>query len=129
MYLEPGARMGEGVSPVRADYEVGQKIAFAGGSSHAHARDAIVVEEQVDYFMLHKQGKRGELFGFGGEEIEKVPLRHEADHFAVSWQARKIREGRNVAVKHSFQLSHLLVGQLKKFVEEPELIHEIERGR
>src|SRR5438445_12320575 len=63
-----------------------------------------------------------------GEKIQKIPLRHESDEFAARGQPREIRDRHGVPVDHAAQLSHFLIRLLKEFLEQSELLHQLERG-
>src|SRR6266404_5522097 len=79
--------------------------------------------------MLHVQREGWELFRVTGEEVEKIPLRHESDELAVGGQPREIGHRDKVTIEDSFQLRHFLMWQLEKFFQQPELAHQLERGR
>ena len=68
---------------VCADDQVGTNFQFAPWSFRAHAGHALLIECQIDHFVLHQQLKTRELFRVRGKEIEKIPLRHERDEFAA----------------------------------------------
>jgi len=105
------------------------KITFTVGSLHPNTSDALLVEDQIDHLVLHMEAKRREAFGFSGEKVQKIPLRHESDKFAVRRQTREIRHRSEVTIEDSAQLGHFLMRQLQKLIEQSELVHEIERPR
>ena len=45
--------------------------------------DAILLENEIDNFVLHEQPKIRKSFCVPGEEIEKIALRHEGDELAA----------------------------------------------
>ena len=63
-----------------------------------------------------------------GEKIQKIPLRHESDEFAARGQPREIRDRHSVPVDHPAQLAHFLMRLLKEFLEQSELLHQLEGG-
>src|SRR6266446_7008145 len=73
--------------------------------------------------------ERREGFGFAGEKVEEVPLRHETDEFAVRRQTGEIGHGCDVAIEDPPQLGEFLMRELEKFFQQPELVHELESGR
>src|ERR1700704_2627396 len=79
--------------------------------------------------MLHVERESGELFRVTGEEVEKIPLRHESDELAPGGEMPEIGKGHDVAVDDGMQLACFLVWQLQEFIEQSELMHELERGR
>ena len=64
-----------------------------------------------------------------GEEIEKIPLRHQRDVFAVRRQMRQIEHPQPLIADLHGKPLDLLMRQLEEFIEQPELVHEFERGR
>src|SRR5436309_9436435 len=62
------------------------------------------------------------------DEIQKVPLRHEGDEFAVRRQMRKIRDRDKVLTNLAAQLAHFLVRALEKVFEDAQLVHQLERA-
>ncbi len=121
--------MGHGVAAIRADDEVRARDAFAIGCFHAHPNDTLVLDHQIGNFMLHMERERREFPGMTGEEIQEIPLRHEGDELAAGGQVREIRHRHHVPVHDGAQLAQFLVRQLEKFLQQPELMHEFERGR
>ena len=101
--LKTGPRVRDRVTTVRADDQIGQKIAFAVRRFCAHAGDPILVEKKIDHFMLHLQSKRRKSFCFGGKKIQEIPLRHESDKFAVRRQTGKIGHPGRMAVEDPFK--------------------------
>ncbi len=112
---------------VAADHEVGadrQRALRAGG---AYANDAAVVFDQIDRFGLHVQVECFVAFAVLGEEIEKIPLRHQRDEFAVRRQVREIDDRQRLVADLHAQAFQLLMRQLEEFVEQAELLHDFER--
>ena len=52
-----------------------------------------------------------------GEEVQKIPLRHERDEFAPHRQMPAIRAVHNVAFDGKFQAGELLMRQAEKFFD------------
>ena len=59
----------------------------------------------------------------GGEEIEKIPLRHEGDELAARGQLREISNRHALTVHYGAQFAHLLMRLFQEFVEQSELVH------
>ncbi len=78
---------------------------------------------------LHPQVKRGIAPGLLGNEIQKVPLRHQAEKFAVGGKVGEIRDGDGLAPDLSRQMAHLLVRTLEKFVQKAQFVHDFKRRR
>src|ERR1700675_4680959 len=68
-------------------------------------------------------------FGFFGDEIQEIPLRHEADEFAVHGKMGQIRDGDGEIVDGGADLKKLLMRDAQEIVEKAELVHQLEGGR
>ncbi len=64
-----------------------------------------------------------------GEEIQKVPLRHQRDETAARRQMGEVGKLHAGIAEDAGEVTRLLVRQLEKFVEQPELVHHLERRR
>jgi hypothetical protein len=69
-----------------------------------------------------------ELFRVTGEEVEKIPLRHEGDELAAGGKVREIDDGHDVAIDDRMQLARFLVRHFQEFIEQSKLVHKFERG-
>src|SRR5438270_9863653 len=127
--LKSGALMGNGMTSIRADDEICTKITFALRSHYPNTSDTLLVENKIDHLVLHAEGKRGEGSGFARKKVQKIPLRHERDELAVRRQPREIGHRSEVTIKDSAQLRHFLMRQFQEFIEQAELVHEIEGRR
>src|SRR6266404_3146327 len=107
--LKAGAGVGDGMTSIRADDKIGAKITFTVQSLDPNTRDALLVENEIDHFMLHLEDERRKALGFGGEKIQKIPLRHEGDELAVRWQTREVRHRDEVTIEDSLQLRKFLM--------------------
>src|SRR6266481_2249172 len=114
---------------IRADDEICPYIQLATRRFCADADYAIVLYQQIDDLGLHVQLEIRKSFCVGGDEIEKVPLRHERDEFAARGELGEISDGYNLPVDHGAQLSHFLMRLLQEFIKQAEFVHQLERGR
>ncbi len=64
-----------------------------------------------------------------GEEIEKIPLRHQRDVFAMRRQVREIDHTHALIADLRGQPFDLLMRELQKFFEQAKLEHQLQRGR
>src|SRR5207248_10733103 len=122
--LKVSARVRDGMAAIGADDKIRARVAFALRRLHADADDLLVLDEQIDNFVLHVQRKSRELFRVTGEEVEEIPLRHEGDKFALRGQVRKIRDRLAVAVHYTAQLEQFLMRQLDEFVQQRQVLHD-----
>ncbi len=63
-----------------------------------------------------------------GEEIEKVPLRHQGDELAVGGQVREVREGDRIVADHAADFAQLHMRQLQERLDQSEFVHDLKRG-
>ena len=89
--------------------------------------DAVLLDE-AGGLPAHAQGEGGEVCGFGGEEVEEVPLRHERDEFGVGGQVGEVGEGGGAVADGDGGAVNPGVADGEEFVEEAKLVHELERG-
>ena len=95
----------------------------------AHADDALLALDEARDFGVHAQAKARVALRLAGEEIEEVPLRHHGDEARAHWQARKVRDGDVALGDAGRKARDLLVRQTQQSVEQPELVHHLERRR
>ena len=75
---------------------------------------------------FHHQLETGITSRFLGDEVEKIPLRHERDKAAAGRQVPEVRNGQPHLADLSVKLVDLLMRQLEKLVEQAELVHHFE---
>src|SRR4030095_14650824 len=63
------------------------------------------------------------------QKIEKVPLRHECDEFAMRRQLAEIGDDHSVAVYYTAQLTQLLMRLLQELIQQTKLVHQLQSGR
>jgi hypothetical protein len=63
-----------------------------------------------------------------GNEIQKIPLWHEGDEFAVRRQMRKIRDSRFFGAEVHVNLPHLLMRLAQELFEQPEFVQQLQGG-
>src|SRR5712692_8123443 len=117
------------MTTVRADDQIGVNLNRSIRSCRLDSDDASVCLQQVDHFRLCLHFESRIARAMFVDEIQKVPLRHEGDEFAVRRQMRKVRERDEVLANLSAQLTHFLMRPLEKILEEAQLMHQLERRR
>jgi hypothetical protein len=96
-----GSRTVETAS-VCADHEISAHFELGLRHCCSHSVDPLIFRYQVDHLHFHSQTKKRAATRMFGNEIQKLPLRHEFDEFAVHRQMRKMRDGRFSAPKCSW---------------------------
>ena len=87
--------------PIGANDEVCAHFHFATRSFCTHADYALILNQQIDDFGFHVQLKGRETLGTIGEEIQKIPLRHEGDKFAARREFREIGDRHSLTVNYA----------------------------
>ena len=64
-----------------------------------------------------------------GNEIQKIPLGHEGDEFAVRRQMRKIRYSRFFSAEMRLNLPDLLMRVAEELFEQAEFVHQLQGRR
>jgi len=78
------------------------------GSIGADTGDGSVrLLDQASGLPTHTQCEGREARGFGGEEVEEVPLRHEGDEFGVCRKVREVGHGDGVSPEVTRELGKL----------------------
>ena len=80
------------VAAIAANGERSMNLNGTVGRFDLNADDLCAGVEEAGNFVLHEEMECGELGGFGGEEVEEVPLRHERDEFGCGGEVGEIRE-------------------------------------
>src|SRR5665213_1417316 len=65
-------------------------------------------------------------FGPFGEEIQEIPLRHQRDELALRRQMAEVDHRNALGAHLECEPRHLVVRNLQKFVEQAELVHQLE---
>src|SRR6202162_6162467 len=68
-------------------------------------------------------------FALFRDEIEKVPLRHEADEFAMHGQVGKIRDGDRKIVHDGTDFQKRLMRDAQELVEKTQFVNQLEGVR
>lgn len=73
--------------------------------------------------MFHTQVELRKTFCVTGQEIQKIPLRHESDKLATGRQVREVGDRHGVAINEAAQFAHLLMRLLKELIKKAEFVH------
>jgi hypothetical protein len=121
--------MGAPSSWTAGDHQIGPDIQIALGRSRPHTSDAAVLPDETGCFRARAQIEGRVLLPLLGQKVEKIPLRHQSDEFAVRRQIPEIGYCDPRRADLSGQSLHARVRQFEKCVEQAELVHQLERGR
>ena len=117
------------MAAVTANHQFGANRKRAVRRFGAYADDPTVFLNQLFGLGPHPQIESLVAAAVLGQEIEKIPLRHHGNEFAVRRQMAKIRHRNAFVTDLSAELLDLLVRQFEEFVEQAQLIHQLKRRR
>src|ERR1700722_1627991 len=106
------------MASVAADHEVGPDGQLPVRNLVDQADNAPILLDQAARVGLHAQVKCLVALGVLGEEVEKVPLRHQGNEFAVGWQVAKIDQLNVFGADLRGQGFDFLMRQLQEFVDQ-----------
>ena len=121
----PGGRM----AAVAAHNEIGANVDFPGIVPGYDSGDASVVPEQIACLVLHEQSECGEFAGVTGEEVEKIPLRHQGDELADCRDMAEIGHFERRPAHADAGGGDLLMRQAEELLKQTEFVEDLERGR
>src|SRR5262252_7213413 len=105
---------------IAAEDEIARDLQLALQRLHISADDFAVRGTEPRHFGLHSQIEIGVSPRLCGEEVEKVPLRHERDELGPRRQVREIGEGGLKPTETTAQAIRLGVRALQECVVEAE---------
>jgi hypothetical protein len=81
---------------------------------------------QRGHLCLHDHCQRRELSAFLGEEIEKIPLRHDGDIPARGRNVPEVCDPVAALADRGGDIANFRVRQLQEFFQQPELVHDLQ---
>ena len=117
------------MTTIGADDKVGADREFTFGRLRANADDAAALLDQVGSLGAHAQIEGLVALAAGGEKIEKIPLRHQRDVFAMGRQVGQIDHANAFVADLRGQMVDLLMRQFQKIIEQTKLVHQFESRR
>ena len=117
------------MASVATDDEVGANVERAVRHRGADPGNPPALFDEIGDFRVHPQMESRVAFAPFSQEIQKVPLRHLGDEFALRRQTPEIRHLDAFVADLTDQRLDLLMRQLEKRVNQSELIHHFERRR
>ena len=117
------------MASIGADGQLRAYFKCAIGSFSFDAGDLTVFLQQVGCLVLHEQAETWEPPSFFRQVIQKIPLRHQRDKFAVYRQVRQIADLRGDAAEATPNAAVFLMRPLQKSFEQAELVHYFECRR
>ncbi len=115
--------------PVGSNRQIGADFQCSARGLCQHAHDFSIFLQKIGGLGLHLQVKTRISFCLLDDEIQKIPLRHQSNKFAVGGQMGEIRDGDGLAADLAGQMSNFLVGSFEEFIQNAELVHDFESGR
>jgi len=117
----------DGVAAIAADSERRWDLGGAVWSVGEDAFDgAVFFPEEAGCLPTHAQGEAVEAGGFGGEEVEEVPLGHERDKSCVTADVGEVRHGYASISDKAGKTRDLSMGDAEEFFEEAKFVEQLE---
>ena len=110
-------------------YQIRQDMNGPVGRTCFYSGDPIARPDQVNPFVPHPKLKASESLRAIGEKIQEIPLRHQRDKLAARGQMAEVGGPKGEVANAAVRRSELLVRQLEEVVQQPQLMHDLERGR
>ena len=117
------------MASVAADHQVGADREPAVRRFRTQADDAAGLLDEVCRLGLHAQIERRVAPGLLGQEIEKVPLRHQGDEFAAGRQMAEVRHLDALGADLSRSAFRPSDAALQEVVDQAQFAHQLERRR
>jgi hypothetical protein len=112
---------------VGGDHQVGAKRDRSGFGHGPHTDHASRLFQEPGDLGSHLHVEPGVPGGLSGEEIEEIPLGHHGNEPAPRGQVGEIGDLYGDVADLRRQLPHFLMRQAEQAVQEPELVHDLER--
>jgi len=78
---------------------------------------------------LHPDVKSRVAFAVLDKEVQKVPLRHKGERFAVRWKMSEVRDRHRFLADLTGQFAHFLVRTLQEIFQQDQLVHQLQSRR
>ena len=128
LHREPRPLPEHGGAPVRGDHQVGPHLERSRGRDGADPGHAARLLDQIGGLGPHLELEGRKYLRAADQEVEEVPLRHHRDELAAGRQVREVGDGDRKVPELGGQPRHLLMRQPQELLQDPELVHQLERG-
>ena len=125
--LKTGALAQRRMAAVAAHRKIGADLDLAVRRFRPHADNAAAFLDQIGRLRLHMQIEGRVDLAVRRQKIEEVPLRHQRDEFAARRQVAEVGKRNGGVADLSAQPGDARVRQLEEFVQQAELMHELQR--
>src|SRR5258708_3291237 len=102
------------MTPVGANRQIDADLQCSRRSVRTDAGHSVIFLKQVGDLSLHLRMKPGIASCLLGDEVEKVPLRHESEKFAMRGQVTEIRKRDGFAADLARKLANFLMGPFEE---------------
>ena len=123
---EPGLPAHRRMAAIGADDEIGANGQMPLRRFDAHAGNPAALLDEADHLGSRHQPKRGVAATLLGDEIEKIPLRHQGEEAAMGGQMGKIGDFEKIIADLRAEAAGFLMRPAQELGEQAELVHDLE---
>ncbi len=105
------------MAPIRTDCQPAPDFEQSLGRCRANADHCSIFLDEILNFGLHPEVKRRISLGVLGDEVEKIPLRHERDELTASRQVGEVGDRNLHSPDHARQVLGFLVRSLQEVIQ------------
>src|SRR5215472_17421446 len=127
-HFQSGCAAGNRVTAIATHHEFRANLHLSAVVAGNHACNALAVSFEVHHFVLHQQLKRGKPLSMTGNEVQKIPLRHERHEFTLCRHTAKIGHFERGISEDDSERLHPLMGHLEELLEQPEFPEYLKSG-
>src|SRR5580704_14932212 len=114
---------------VAGNHQIRTDLHRASRGSRLYSNDSITVANQANALVPHPKLETIEALSAPGQEVQKIPLRHQRDKFAMGGQQPKIGDVKVEIADARADRCYLLVRKLEQAVEQTQFVHYVEGRR
>src|SRR4029077_10040280 len=109
------------------DHQICGDVSRTIGCADANTDYAPRTRQKFDDFGFHEEMEGRQFLRFAGDEVEKLPLRHENHEFAARRQLREVADSEAVLAELGGDFVHFVVRTGEERIDQAELDDELER--
>src|SRR5438270_9787793 len=114
------------MAAIRSDGETSANLHHAFGSLSLHSSNTTLLLDEIGHFRLHPDLKTGITLSLLNDEVQKIPLRHQSEKLATSWQVSEVSHLDHLLAHLTSKLTRLLMRTLEELFQQSQFVHQFE---